>query len=186
MTRAWIPLALAALVPFVACKANVEESCEDGMCTGATVAAASSGGDSSCVYGDTHGFPCDVYTIIHENCHGCHIKPPLNGAPFPLLTYADTQAEYYNTPDKIWQHMKLVIEPGALPGMPFGKNPPGLPEPLLNTLRAWFATCEAGMCETGQGIGGGGGGGVGGGGTTSSTTNGSTSTGTAASTSTGN
>ena len=34
---------------------------------------------------------CDVAPILEEKCQRCHRDPPDNGAPFPLLTYADTQ-----------------------------------------------------------------------------------------------
>ena len=54
--------------------------------------------------------------------------PPINHAPFPLLTYADTLAidslqPYMGAP--IWEAMSYVIQTGAVPHMPF-------PEPRLN------------------------------------------------------
>jgi hypothetical protein len=184
MIRAWIPVAVAFIASVVACNANPDNGCEDGMCTTGSVATnAGVGGGAGCMYtkDEAGNLPCDVYTVLHDNCHRCHQSPPLNGAPFPLLTYADTQAQYYNTADKIWEHMKLVIEPGAVPGMPFGSNPPGMPEEKLNVLRAWFATCSPGPCSTfaGQGQGG-----AGGGSTTSSTASSTASSSTTASTST--
>ena len=160
MNRAWIPLAVALAASVVACKASLESTCEDGPCgTGSVATSSGIGGGAGCGFTkeETGLLPCDVFTVLRENCHRCHQSPPLNGAPFPLLTWADTQAQYYTTPDKIWEHMKLVIEPGALPGMPFGGNPPGLPEEKLNVLRAWFATCSPGPCTQFVGQGGAGG-----------------------------
>jgi hypothetical protein len=41
--------------------------------------------------------PCDVYAA-YRVCRNCHVDPPLNGAPMPLLTLLDLQtfadAEY--------------------------------------------------------------------------------------------
>lgn len=34
---------------------------------------------------------CDVAPILASKCQRCHTDPPEHGAPFPLLTYADTQ-----------------------------------------------------------------------------------------------
>jgi hypothetical protein len=34
---------------------------------------------------------CDAQPVIAEKCGRCHGDPPANGAPFALVTYADTQ-----------------------------------------------------------------------------------------------
>ena len=109
-----------------------------------SAASSTSTGPATCEIEDTAGLPCEVFRIIEANCQVCHNDPQENGAPFPLLTYDDTQAEYGARP--IWDRMRDAIEPGAIPGMPFGDNPPGLAEEDLDVLRAWFETCEAGEC----------------------------------------
>jgi hypothetical protein len=39
-------------------------------------------------------FPCDVRAINENACQRCHQEPQQNGAPFSLLTWSDTRAEY--------------------------------------------------------------------------------------------
>ncbi len=34
--------------------------------------------------------PCDVYAA-YRVCRNCHVNPPINGAPMPLLTLLDLQ-----------------------------------------------------------------------------------------------
>lgn len=34
---------------------------------------------------------CQVQAVLEAKCQRCHVEPPKNGAPFPLLTYDDTQ-----------------------------------------------------------------------------------------------
>lgn len=34
---------------------------------------------------------CAARTVLRDKCQRCHQDPTQNGAPFPLLTYADTQ-----------------------------------------------------------------------------------------------
>ncbi|HKQ71775.1 MAG TPA: hypothetical protein VJT73_20670 [Polyangiaceae bacterium] len=34
---------------------------------------------------------CDVLGVLEAKCQRCHREPPDHGAPFPLMTYADTQ-----------------------------------------------------------------------------------------------
>lgn len=50
---------------------------------------ARSGGDPIQIEGD---LPCDIEKILGDVCQHCHTRPPRNGAPFPLVTYGDTQA----------------------------------------------------------------------------------------------
>ena len=38
--------------------------------------------------------PCDVAEILKTRCQRCHQSPAKNGAPFPLLVYADLLADY--------------------------------------------------------------------------------------------
>src|ERR1700760_1681726 len=90
--------AVAALAP--SCNAQVTESCSDGPCGGgaASVTVPETGPNAAdCpATPQTGDFPCAVFAVVHKKCNPCHQMPPLNGAPFPLLTYADTQSPYSN------------------------------------------------------------------------------------------
>ena len=63
--------------------------------------------------------PCDVNAVLTHVCQTCHTSPPLHGAPFPLVTYADTQAPfsapptYDNTPT--FRVMGDVVAAGVMP-----------------------------------------------------------------------
>jgi len=163
----------------LSCDADLETGCRDDACTPNPSSASSSGvggagGGAACAFEDTAGFPCDVYTVLFENCHGCH-KPGGQG-PFSLLTYDDTQAWLYGLmppelgAQRIWARMETQVQPGAsIPRMPLGNHP--MDQAKIDTLNAWFATCGddilvAGQCARGEGAGsqGGGGSGMGGGG----------------------
>lgn len=136
---------VVALMP--ACNAQVNESCTDGACGGGVTAATSSvtatgtgGGPdaASCpVTPQTGDFPCDVFAVVHHNCNPCHKMPPINGAPFPLLTYADTQNEY--APGAlIFQQMFISTGPDGSPRMPFG----GMLTPAdYALLHGWLGKC---------------------------------------------
>lgn len=140
-------LFLTATILASSCTADLDESCEDGTCTTAASSGAGGAAPFVCKYPDASaGLPCDVFTILVDNCQSCHNAPPANGAPFPLLTYDDTQA-IYSKEIKRWERMALVVEPNGSPRMPFNL-PPLLPNEL-NALRDWFATCRAGECARG-------------------------------------
>src|SRR5262245_31654979 len=85
--------------------------------------------------------PCDVAAVL-EICQNCHTMPTMRGAPFPFLTYEDTQAIYF-TPMRRWQRMQQVIEPDDPVHMPprVATDIPQLTDAQLNTLRAWFRAC---------------------------------------------
>jgi hypothetical protein len=136
------------------CEADLETRCVDGECTGPTTSAGGSGGRGGsggdggaapfvCEQPETFGLPCDVYTVLADVCQ-------------------DTQADFFGQP--VWVRMQRATadtDPPPLPAMPQGNHP--LPPPQLEALTAWFATCEAGTCAMGQGVGSGGAGGMGGG-----------------------
>jgi hypothetical protein len=84
--------------------------------------------------------PCDVKAVLSEVCDTCHSSPPKNGAPFSLVTYADTQAPltelptYDHTPT--WKVMGDAVSSGLMPqpwpGVTFTTN-------QRQTLLAWVA-----------------------------------------------
>jgi hypothetical protein len=144
------PLALAALLAALgpACTANVEEGCLGGECVppggsppipppGAGGGGGSGGGGGPTCEDttDTGDFPCDVFTVLENNCHTCHQNPPQKGAPFSLLTYEDTQAPYGVMGGQRWQRMKQVVETGF---MPLGST---LPDSDKQLLLGWLEGC---------------------------------------------
>jgi hypothetical protein len=174
-------LFFALLVTTLGCDASLEESCHDDSCTGTVAATTTTGGEGGLA---PSGLPSAVDAILQTNCSGpCHHAPPANGAPFPLLTYADTQADYAGHPR--WWHMRRAIQTDALPPqMPQGSWP--MDPANLDVLNAWFATCDpdgAGgespinQCEGDPNAGSTGGGGAGAGGAGTGGTGGSTTTG---------
>ena len=58
----------------------------------------------------------DIKLIIENNCFGCHIDPPINGAPFALVNYAQVSAEASNILTAI---SKQTGETSAMP--PIGR-----------------------------------------------------------------
>src|SRR5262245_2876107 len=70
---------------------------------------------------------CDAEPILANKCQRCHDEPTRNGAPFPLLTYADTQVPTPTAGDpnrKRYQDMLLAIEQGEMPYMALTLDPP--------------------------------------------------------------
>jgi hypothetical protein len=51
--------------------------------------------------------------VLQRVCQQCHSAPPLNSAPFPLVTYDDTQV--VNNGKPIWQYMLVVLQNGTMP-----------------------------------------------------------------------
>jgi hypothetical protein len=91
----------------------------------------------------TGSFPPDVAAVLADKCQTCHQSPPKNHAPFPILTYAETQgvdplSPYTGLP--IWQVMHTVIQPKGVPHMPFG-NAPQLTSSEMTTLDGWLLAC---------------------------------------------
>ena len=86
---------------------------------------------------------CDAYRILNCVCQQCHQAPPLNGAPFPLLSYDDTQARYpFKSSKPIWQQMQTVVGNGFMPYQGDPTVMPAvqpLPAPQKATLLAWLA-----------------------------------------------
>jgi hypothetical protein len=87
----------------------------------------------------TGSFPADVAAVIHSKCNPCHTDLPLNGAPFPLLTYADVHKLFAGT-FPIYEEMYLLIQPNGVPHMPFG-NAPQLTADEFKTLSDWLISC---------------------------------------------
>ena len=124
-----------------ACGGGTTEGCLDGPCTGGVAGSGGTTGAGAAAACDmtpkTGEYPCDVFTVIHDNCHSCHQDPPINGAPFSLLTYADTQ-ELFNPSKRVFQQMYDQIQPGAAPRMPLNGT---LTDAEQKTLDDWLLAC---------------------------------------------
>ncbi len=136
---------------FEGMSANVSTSGEDASADGedasadAEVASAEGGsaGDAgsfaACKTNPTTGtIPTDVAAVLMARCQPCHQMPPLNGAPFPLLTYQDVNAAFGAVP--IYQEMHVLIQPNGDPHMPY-RNAPQLSPDQLQTLDTWLLSC---------------------------------------------
>lgn len=140
--------AFASSIPF-ACTATLDENCISGPCeadqvAASSVASAGAGGSGGAGGGapvcdpnlpTTGDYPCDVFAVLQNRCFECHTNPPLNGAPFPLLTFEDSHQPY--STKLRWEFMKIDIESGY---MPFNK-PDDLMGAELKTMEDWFAQC---------------------------------------------
>src|SRR5688572_15060842 len=91
-------------------------SCEDHE----PVIAGNTGGmpqvDGGEPLGRTDPVPwCDVNTVLECKCRRCHTDPLQNSAPFPLLTFEDTQVTPAATTRTVWQRMRSVIATDYMP-----------------------------------------------------------------------
>jgi hypothetical protein len=75
---------------------------------------------------------------MSAKCQTCHQNPPLNDAPFPLLTYADVHSLFGTIPK--YQEMHYLIQPDGSPHMPFG-TAPQLTAAEFSTLDDWLLDC---------------------------------------------
>jgi hypothetical protein len=91
--------------------------------------------------GATGGGPswCEVSKVLLAKCQRCHVGEGLNGAPFPLVTYEDTQVQDATGPR--WVRMQAMVEDDKMPPPDAALSPPV--EPLSASekerLLAWFA-----------------------------------------------
>jgi len=128
---------LCSLAISVACSAPVTTA------TTSTEGGASNGpastGDAGVLVQDEPDW-CAARTVLQGKCQRCHAEPSENGAPFPLLTYADTQvADRKGTPR--YEKMKAALESEYMPPL-FLELTPAV-EPLSPdesaTLRTWLS-----------------------------------------------
>lgn len=87
---------------------------------------------------------CDVAPIIAAKCQRCHAQLPVNGAPFSLASYADTQAPAPSpdAPDRRrYQLMEEAVESGVMPDTKQALDPPVSPLSCAERalLLAWLA-----------------------------------------------
>ncbi|APR85120.1 Hypothetical protein A7982_10469 [Minicystis rosea] len=133
LIAAWTVAAVSA------CDADTTETCLAGPCTGGSGGTAGAGAAAACSSTPKTGeIPCDVFAIIHASCNPCHTDPLAGGAPFPILTYADTQAEFH-AGKLVFQQMYDQIQPGAAPQMPLGDVM--MSDADRKTLSDWLSAC---------------------------------------------
>ncbi len=99
----------------------------------------------------TGAFPAAVAAVLADKCQTCHQSPPVNHAPFSLLTYADTVGPEPSAPCNglpIWQAMHYVIQPDATPHMPYG-NAPALTPSEFADLDGWLTSCAGPVAADG-------------------------------------
>lgn len=138
----------AALLLASACRSNPEcfgadecggtLACVDGECIDPTLADVN--------------WQRNVQPIVATKCQTCHTAPLAQGAPFPLITYADTQAIYAGEP--IHARMAARVSSPANPMPPNGQ--PQLTDMEITTIVEWSArgaaqgptmsTCDGGNC----------------------------------------
>lgn len=81
---------------------------------------------------------CQVSEVLESKCQRCHVGDGLNGAPFSLVTFQDTQVQDASGPR--WLRMRAMVVAGAMPPADSSLVPP--PEKLTQQERdllvTWF------------------------------------------------
>jgi uncharacterized membrane protein len=88
---------------------------------------------SSGVGGSASADFCDALAVLEVKCQRCHQDPPVNNAPFALLSYADTQVER-SSGDRVYEDMLDAVETGVMPPTAGAYTPPV--EPLTCSEKA--------------------------------------------------
>ena len=90
-----------------------------------------------------HSAFCDARAVVAAKCTRCHADPPVNGAPFSLVTYEDMLApspSSKNAERTRADRMLAAVESGFMPFVSLRVEPPV--EPLTceekATLLAWL------------------------------------------------
>ncbi len=73
---------------------------------------------------------CDALAVIRAKCQRCHGDPPAHGAPVPFLTYADTQAPYFDTKMKFTDVMLPAVQRDFMPYVALNDPPTSLMPPV--------------------------------------------------------
>ena len=135
-------LFFVGLVAVTACGSNEDEPLDpaDAGAAGGSGGAAGDGGPGpgDGGTGSEADFPCDVRAVIESSCQRCHTDPPRNGAPFPLLTWQDTRAEY--GVQLVYEAMLPAVESDFMPLRGLGLDPPveALSDQEKTTLVDWL------------------------------------------------
>jgi uncharacterized membrane protein len=76
---------------------------------------------------------CEVSGVLARKCRTCHVGEGLNGAPFPLVTYADTQVLLESLDKRRWELMQNMVDQDKMP-----PEDPKLSESEKELLMTWF------------------------------------------------
>jgi hypothetical protein len=150
----WMVVVFLAPLAAFACS----DDADDGSGAGAAGAGSATTGSGT----PGAGLPCDVKTILQENCWTCHTDPPKYGAAMPLMDRDDLLAAPAGTAKgtfaTVGEAILSRIDSAESPMPP----PPNLPlsDAQKATLRAYI---QAGAPESSDTCAGDGGGGQGGG-----------------------
>lgn len=85
---------------------------------------------------------CAVQVVLAAKCQRCHSQPPQHGAPFPLVTYEDTQV-LNRRGDPRFVTIEMVVADGFMPPSFVAL------EPALEPLSADEAELLVGWCRAG-------------------------------------
>lgn len=134
-------LVLAACVAVVGCSSDDTDVSRRGG------PIPSTEGGTGSVGGGASGDPvkwCDALAVIKAKCQRCHQDPLQNGAPMPLLTYEDTQAEWSST-QSTHDVMLDVVSRDIMPYVALNDPPTSLMPPVepltaaeKSTLVSWL------------------------------------------------
>ena len=130
-----------------------------GVVTGAGGSAGGQGaggrsGSGGAAGGTGAGLPCAVQTVYQAHCTSCHASPPVNGAPMPLVTYANLTAPSSVSAAMTFAQRTVVRMQNTTAPMP---PAPGTPVTAaeIQTVNSWIAAgYPTGTCGAG-GAGGG-------------------------------
>jgi hypothetical protein len=83
---------------------------------------------------------CQVSAVLQAKCQRCHVGAGLNGAPFPLVSYDDTQVVEKSGDTRRWQIMQIMVEQGFMPPNDPRLDPPPakLTSDEMVVLTTWF------------------------------------------------
>jgi len=153
----------------------------------ASSSTGAGGGSVTGVPTSALGIPCAVDTVFKTRCQSCHSKPPINGAPMPLVTLGDLRNPALSNPAlTVAAVASARMNNAAAPMPPRGATAATPAE--IQIVTDWVAAgapvgvaCSAPVTGSGGGPGTtvGPGAGTGSGGTTGTGSGGSTGTGTA-------
>ncbi len=87
---------------------------------GASDAAGDATSDADA--GPAEFLPCDVAEVLKNKCQRCHLDPTENGAPFPLVSYSDTQADFFGS--VVSDRIKNAVETDFMPATFIMLDPP--------------------------------------------------------------
>jgi cytochrome c5 len=110
------------------------------------------------------GLPCDVQALLQTRCVMCHASPPVNGAPMPLVNFANLIAASFVDPTKTFAQRALARiqqTAGQMPPAPNARATAAEISALGNWINAGYPSPGCGMNGTG-GMTGAGGSGTGG------------------------